>query len=301
MPNVNQVQAKPEDKNLIDKLRVFLQITEAKVPEPAEDVQGFLDYHKTRRAAMRRESFASTMLNELDLPLDLVTNACSAALGQQKTDAVLKNERNIQLRIATYADKRYPDALKDLTPEERTLYKGFSQASFDTQKKYNQALLDKGILQQHEIDEIKTSYLIEMTGKEKKLLPFLEALIPTLPEETRDIVDGKISSYKDVLEQVPEKRITKPYQTMLDGLSQKSGLSQECMDAIEYAKKNLTDIIPEYRQELYEQEKNAQAIESAQTNLANTKLPNYEHGRFHEMFQSYGSNKTLRSVRAGLR
>ena len=299
MPNVNQVQVDPGDKTLIEKLRAFLQIKEAKVPEPAENVQGFLDYHKTRRAEARRVNFASAMLDELDLPLDLVTNACAAALGQKETDDLLKDERQVQLRIATYVSKQHRDALKDLSKEDQTQFLGFSEASLKTQKKFNTELLEKGTLQQHEIDEVKTRYLIEKVRKEKKLTSFLEALIPTLPEETKDIVDGKISSYKDVLEQRPEQRITTPYQTMLDGLSQKSGLSKECMDAIEYAKENLTDIIPEYREELYAQEKNAQAIESAQTNLANSKLPTYEHGRFHDMFQSYGSNKTLRSVKEG--
>ena len=48
MPNVNQVQVNPEDKALIEKLREFLQIKEAKEPKPAENVQGYLDYLWTR-------------------------------------------------------------------------------------------------------------------------------------------------------------------------------------------------------------------------------------------------------------
>ncbi len=314
-PEAGAQQGKVQEKPLEGFAAEYKAISEeylAFLHNPAPDAGSqpaeYVAYADAQNMALQKLIYAQHVLRDMGMPLAQLRQAMVKAYGQEEAEKRLAQAEQSGIFVdylETYM-KEHPELLNGLSDDEKKLFSGKRDVkAIEIAKR----LVQEGKLSDREYERIFVSMAIQnYLGVSNEALinqPLVNALSDTLTPEQAKAAKEALDAWKNPMEYPPEEQVTYPRAQQVEQLKnaipeaikQDPEKLKQYQDALDYAAKHLTLVKVEVQDATFDHGKNVGSVESGYTKqIANTKAPLYQNGKYHDLFLEKGARGNQISV-----
>lgn len=267
-------------------------LKEQPVPDRATDSENYFQHRIKVRAAERKIARVRDCLCQAGLTLGQLSSALETVIGHDKTEEMINEIRKsspYRNRMLDFLRSKHPELVQELGNNTRAFIS--SNANFTTTVS---RWIEEGKLTPQERDSMFTETVIqdfyELSPADE--MAFAEVLEQSLTQEQQERFLNAYNSEKDVNDYSKEEKTVGTYDERIgvlranipQDISSDPAKLEEYNNALDYASAHLNVMKPEVRSEVWAREQDCQSIEAGKNNIANSKIPEYEGGKFHNIY-----------------
>ena len=283
------------------KVMEGVEVNKIVQPDRVTDPQGYFEYNKQKRYAARSVKLAREYLGALRLPLNQLMDAYGTVMGSNEAERVLNNTKTsltYRTRMLLFLEREHPELLQELgnnVEKFRDKYVFFDETV--------ERWIEEGKLTRAEAEVPLAAQVIQSFYS---IDPAEEMAIITVLEQTMDpqkaqTLTERLATIKSIDEYTPNEMTEGTHDARIDELSANipqniaddPAKSEKYQRALAYAKEHLNVMKPEIRDEYWSREKTCQSIEAGRSNVINSMIPDYENGKYHNIYDENESKNGI--------